>query len=382
MKWNILWIVFLCLILFRPLESIYTQKDKFLTRSYTHLYSQYKNAYDSSQYVRKKNPGVIPDETFESFAAGAFLRGLNPILIVHDHPPLGRYILSGSIIIFDNVHTAIPIALTFSLLGIFFITRLLTKNNFISLIPIGIFANESLFLSKLDYTPLPEPIQLPFIIFSFYFFLKALKEKKDLQWFIATALTLGCVISIRFFVTGAVIVASMFFLLFLKRKFDTKFKKFVLTLPLSILVLMLSYARTITDTGNPLQVFGIQKYILTYHKTKFILPFTFWDLFFFNKWHTWWGNRDILSDSQWNIFWPISFLITIIYLSYSYIRKLSLSDGEKVLIIYIVLTCAMLSTGYTSTRYFLPLLPFIYILATSFVFKILTSIYVKNANKK
>ncbi len=28
---------------------------------------------------------------------------------------------------------------------------------------------------------------------------------------------------------------------------------------------------------------------------------------------------------------------------------------------------AMLSTGYTSTRYFLPLLPFMYILALSFI---------------
>lgn len=382
MKWKALWIIILLACLLQPILSIYQQKDKFFSRGYHALYEEYKNAYDSSQYVVKKNPGIIPDETFESFAAGAFLKGLNPILIVHDHPPLGRYILSGSIAVFDNVHIAILIALGFSLIGIFMITRLLTSNIFVSLLPVGAFANESLFLNKLTYTPLPEPIQLPFIIFSFYFFLKAMKEKKDIPYFIATALSIGCVISIRFFVLGAVIAASMGLYLILRRKFDRKFKYFLCSFPLTVFVLFLSYTRTMLESKNPLQFLSIQKYILSYHSTKFILPFTFWDLFFFNRWHTWWGSRQVLSDPQWNILWPITYVISYFSAIYSYLRKIPFKDGEKVLLIYIALISIMLSTGYTSTRYFLPILPFTYILATSFVFALLNNKLVKKPKKK
>jgi hypothetical protein len=382
MKWKLAWILLLLIFLFRPLESIYQQKDKFFSTGYHKLYEGYKNAYESSQYVKKKNPGIIPDETFEAFAAGAFLKGLNPILIVHDHPPLGRYILSGSIILFDNVHTTIPIALGLSLLGVFLLTQLITKNKFVALIPVGILANESLFLNKLLFTPLPEPIQLPFIIFSFYFFIKAIEGKKDLKWFILTTLTIGCVISIRFFVLGAVIAFAMFVFLLLRKKFDSKCKKFILTLPLTVLVLMASYTKTIIDSGNPLQFLSIQKYILSYHGSKFILPFTFWDLFFFNRWHTWWGNRQILSDPQWSIIWPISYLLSVLGVIYKFIKKITIHDGEKLLLIYVLLLSLMLSTGYTSTRYFLPLIPFLYILATSITFSFIKGKYGKKHKKK
>src|SRR5258706_7290029 len=105
MKNRIICGVLLILILIRPAWLIYQTRDKFFSPSYTKQYDGFRSAYYSSQYIKKVKPGIIPDETLEAFAAGTFLRGLNPILIVHDQPPLGRYILALSIILFDNVNT-------------------------------------------------------------------------------------------------------------------------------------------------------------------------------------------------------------------------------------------------------------------------------------
>lgn len=366
-----IYIILVCLMFVRPIISVYQQKDKFFSTGYHTQYTSFKAAYGSSQYVQKKNPGIIPDETFEAFAGGFFLKGGDPILIVHDHPPLGRYFISLSILLFDNANTVIVPFLALSLMGLFLISKLVIKNVIIALIPVAIFANEPLFLNKLSFTPLPEPIQLPFIIFALYFFIRGIGEKKCIKWFILTSIMLGFVISTRFFVTGATLFVSMLLYLLLSKYARKKILLFLVFLPLSLVVLVLSYTRTILNGASILHIFGIQKYIYYYHKAQLSLPFSFWDLLMFNRWHTWWGTMSIMSDPQWIIIWPISMILTLIYLLSGIFKKISISEPEKVLIIWVIAYSLFLSLGQVSTRYFPPILPFIYILAVSFLVRIL-----------
>lgn len=350
----------------------YQNKDKFFSGGYEKQYVNLKNAYYSSQYAKKNATAIIPDETFEAFAAGAFLKGMNPIHIVHDHPPLGRYILSLSIILFDNPATIILLLMSISFLGIYLISRIVIKNIFLSLVPIAIFANEPLMLGKLLYAPLPEPIQLPFIIFSIYFFIKAIRagRRARIYLFCLVAILLGFVISIRFFVTGGVLFIAMLSYLAIFRRNMYDLLSFCVTLTLSIVVLLLSYTRTILDGYSILQIFGVQKYILAYHKSAFVHTFSFWDLILFNRWHTWWGEQKISFDPQWIVVWPISTVVSIVTGILYLFRKVKLSDAEIILFLWVSGYCLMLSTGYTSTRYFLPILPFIYILFVTGVIKI------------
>lgn len=364
-------IVFFLLILtfWQPASVIYSQRDTIFGRSYGGQYEMYKDRYYTSQYVQKKNPGIITDENLESFAAGAFLKGLNPILIVHDQPPLGRYIIAASILLFDNQRTIVIALLSFSIFGLFLIGREVFQSNILALIPLAIFVNEPLFISKIKYIPLLEPIQLPFIIFALYFFIKGLKEKNYRVWFLLTSLMLGFVISIRFFALGAVLLFSMLIILYIKEKLGKKMLIFTLALPVSLIILLLSYSVTIKSGYSPLQILGIQKYILFYHQSKFTLPFSFFDLILFNRWHTWWGDRTILSDSQWIILWPISYLLTSLFFIFSLLKKIKMNVAEAVVFTWVILYIIFLSAGFTSTRYFLPLIPFLYILAISFIKK-------------
>ena len=362
---------------------ILVAKSDIFVRNYHLQYEQLKSMYYNSQFVKKKNPGIIPDEKIYAFGGGIFLKGLNPILIVHDHPPLGRYIISFSILLFDNSST-IPIFLLFSsAIGVFLISYEIFKNKFISLVPTGIFMNEPLFLTKFSFSPLLETIQLPFIIFGIYFFIKGVSEKNFGRWFFLTSIMLGFVISTRFFIPGLFMVFAFIAYFILNKMFlNRRMILFLAYLPVCLLILISSYARTIQSGYSIWQIFGIQKYIYYYQSSKLILPFSFWDLLFFNKWHTWWGDMRILSDSNWIILWPISFLLSFILFILVLARRVGLQTGEKIVFLWIIFYMAMLSAGTATTRFFLPLSPFFYILSVSCVKKIYTIAAKKTGRSK
>lgn len=374
-RYKLFCVIFFLIAVIQPISIIYKERDTFFSKGYSQQYENFKRAYSTSQYVQKEEPGVIPDQTLESFAGGAFLRGVNPTSIIHDQPPTGRYMLSLSILLFDNANTIMVLLSFLSGLGVFLIARLVLKNTLLSLIPFVIFINEPLFLNKFYNTPLLEPIQLPFIIFSLYFFILGVTHKNYLKWFMLTSIMLGFVISIRFFVLGIFLTLAMVLYFFIKKQFNRKFFMFLLILPIAIVVLLISYTRTIQLGSSIWNIFGIQKFIYTYHEAQLSLPFSFWDLILFNRWHTWWESREILSDEQWLMLWPISMISTLVFTLLGVLRKLVIEDAEKVIILWVIIYSIFLSLGDTSTRYFAPLLPFIYIIATSFLRRTYEKIY-------
>ena len=299
------------------------------------------------------------------------MKGVNPIHIVHDHPPLGRYIVSLSILLFDNAQTIMLGLMSMTYIGIFLIGRKVMKDTLLALVPVAIFANEPLIVNKLISAPSPEPIQLPFILFAFYFFLVTIGSRQKVLFFALATLMLGFVISTRFFVTGLAILGTWsLYLLFIKRNIADLLKLY-LVLPISLIVLVLAYTKTMMEGYSVIQIFGVQKYILAYHKSAFVHAFSYWDLLLFNKWHTWWGDQKILSDPQWVVLWPIAFISGIASFIWSIAKKIKIEEGEKIIFIWILVFSAMLSTGYTSTRYFLPVLPFMYILCVSGVARLI-----------
>ena len=153
---------------------------------------------------------------------------------------------------------------------------------------------------------------------------------------------------------------------------------FLLSLPLSLVVLIASYTKTIQEGYSVLQVFSIQKYIFYYHQSKLMIYFSFWDLIMFNKWHTWWGDKRIITDSEWFILWPISILLSVLHIISALIKKINPGDCEKVIILWVICYCVLLSIGFSTTRYFLALTPFLYIIATSFVVKLFKMFYKQN----
>ncbi len=371
--YRIIFSIILILLLLRPALTLYSQKDIFISKGYSKIYNYLESSYYSSQYVQKKNPGIMPDQTFEAFVGGAFLRGVNPIHIVHEHPPLGRYIIAFSILLFDNASTLILPLLALSLITCFLIAKIVIKNSLLALVPVAIFSNDPLFISKLLYSPLLESIQLPFILLSLYFFIRGIKDEKSFRWFVVTSLMVGFVISIRFFILGMTLFCAMFLYFIIKKRFNKQFIYFVISTPISLIVLFASYTKTILDGYSVWQIMGVQKYIFYYHQTKLENSFSFWDLIFFNRWHTWWGDRSVIHDDTWFIAWPIAMFSTFSFLIASFVKIIHMNEAEKFLSIWVLVYCGLLSIGNSTTRYFLPLVPVLYILMASFLVRIIYS---------
>ena len=364
-------VILVSIILIQPISVLYSQRASFFSKGYSKIYNYLESSYYSSQYVKKENPGIMPDDTFEAFVGGAFLRGVNPINIVHEHPPMGRYIIAFSILLFDNARTLIPPLLALSLIACFLIAKIIIKNSLLALIPVVIFSNDPLFISKLQYSPLLESIQLPFILLSLYFFIKGIQDKKSFRWFALASFMVGFVISIRFFILGMTLFCAMFLYFVISKKFNKQFIYFVISTPISLIALFASYTKTILDGYSLWQILGVQKYLFYYHQTKLENSFSFWDLILFNRWHTWWGNRSIIHDNTWFIVWPIAIFSTFSFLIASLIRIVRMNEGEKFLSIWVLIYCGLLSAGNSTTRYFLPLVPVLYILMISFFVRII-----------
>ena len=316
-----------------------------------------KKVYLNSQYVSPHPSGWIPDEAVYSYAAGAYLKGVNPILVNPEQPPLGKYILSLFILLFGREKLAILVFGVLTIILFFVLARMILDDVFWALCSVALLVWERIFLEQFIYVPLLDIFQLFFIFLSFICFLKALEN----SWFFPLAtFTLGFVMAVKFWITGFLLALSyLFFLIFLLRD-ERKLFYFCLSLPLVFLPLVLSYFRLFQLGGNLRQIFAIQKWIFLYHREKVSSPFSFWLLVLCNKWHIWWGNRGFIPSVQWQITWPVSIVGSLFVIILYFLKRKVFWGNLKigVILVFISVYLLFLSFVQISPRYLLPLLPF------------------------
>jgi hypothetical protein len=343
----------------------------------TYKIDQYRRAYLNSQYVG--GPGLIPDNTVYLFAAGAYLEGISPLKINPEVPPLGIYILSLSIHIFQNTNYAIVAGGILSLSGLYLLGKVLFKKTYLALVPVLLFSSEMLFLDQFKLTPTLDIIQLPFIFFAFYFFYQAIAKQSNF-YYISAGLALGFVMGIKVMITGILIGLSWMIFLFLRRDFRAATKIVFLTGPVSVLVLLVSYSRIFLDGYSLWYFLLVQKWVLLFQQSKILYPFSAWRLLLFNQWQAWWGDMRILHTEDWRITWPIITLLSLAFITYKLIKKTKWHPLELIIAIWIIIYSAFISLGTVSTRHFLPFLPFLYLLSTK-VILMLKSNYNENSKE-
>ncbi|MFZ5845626.1 MAG: hypothetical protein ACOY0S_04115 [Patescibacteria group bacterium] len=338
----------------------------YFTPYYTEeVYRQLENTFNRSQYRQQNPSALIPDEVVFSYAAGAYLHGIDPILVNSEHTPLGKYFIALSILFFGNDRLVI---LFFSLLTLYALWRLgkeVLGDGLIALIPVVIFSFEKLFLGQLIYVPLLDIIQLPFIFLALLFFMQ---EKKG-NHFLLTALALGLVMATKTIVPALLLIIS-FILYFILRRVYRQLIYFLLHLPVTGGVLLFSYIKTFIDGYSLGDFWGFQKWIFLYQKSKLIFPFSVWRLIFLNQWQTWWGEMKIISADDWQITWPI-FTVLTLFLILRFFMGNEKPDKVLLLILWILVYGAFLSLGVVSSRFLLPFLPITYVLGTYLISRFL-----------
>lgn len=343
-------------------STVWNLRDKYLSSDYWQRFPSLKKAYYDSIYANKKG-GFLPDETLYSFNGGALIQGTSPILVNPEIPPTGKYIVGLSALIFKNEHIVIPIAGILSLILIFLLGRQIFSTSLIALIPPSLLSFEPIFKNQFIFTPLLDIIHLVFLLLSFYFFNLAFRKKKSVfVFFLFTSLFFGLFISTKFFGIGISVFLAFVAVLVINKKFK-RLKLFLISTPVSVLVLLFSYIRVLA-IGYPLsKFFGIQKWVFWYNQGHLRLPFSVWPLLLLNKWFVSWSTS-ILSDPQWRITWPI---ITVLSLStiviYFLLKEIPRKIEAEVLMIWVLLYLIFLSFGDANARYFVILIPIMYLIS-------------------
>ena len=328
-------------------------------------YERMERAYNSSQYIVANPEGVMPDNALYNFAAGYYLRGGSPILVVPEAPPLGIYFLALSLFLFQNTRVVTYFFFYLTLLAFFLLARLVLKNLNLALATTLVFSFEKLYLNQLLYTPMLNIFQLCFILFSFFFFLQWLETKKRKELVFAS-LSLGATASVMFFITALVMFASWTLFLLVKKRWPQVFSLVFWSGLSTYLVLSLSYLRVLIAEPNLFRVLKIQKWIFWFHQGKLTLVGTIWPLIFFNRWQTWWADRAIISDPQWWWGLPVLFGASFLF-SFVFFKQKRQDQKLEVIIIWFLVYSLFISFGQVNIRYLLPILPFLYLILIKFL---------------
>lgn len=347
-------VLLLSWIVFSLGQIVFDPKHQYFNRYFTEsVYQNLERLYDHSQYRQKNPTSIIADEIVFRYAAGAYVRGIDPILVNSEHTPLGKYIIGLSFLWFQNDGAAILFFAILSLFSLWVLGRQVFSDGVWALVPVALWSSEPLFQNQLRVTPLLDIIQLPFIFLSLYSFVR-----KQFFW---TGVFLGFTAATKSVVPSVLLVFT-FFIFFLLKKKTREFLQFLPWLSLSFAVLVASYTRTFMNGYSFWDFLGFQKWILLYQQSKLIFPFSFWKLMLLNKWQTWWGDMAIVQAEDWHFTWPILVIVQFVLI----IRR-KLFDPVFILLLWVLVYETFLSTGVVVTRFFLPLIPILYILSVQFV---------------
>lgn len=331
----------------------------------------WEKRYLDSQWVISDTKESIGDDGLYSYAGWEYIHGKNPTLLNAEMPPLGKYLIGISILIFKNRNIFAFLVGILVILAFYQFNFLLFKDQFWALFPTVFFSLESLFINQFR-APFLDTLYLLFIILTFKFFLQE-------EYWLA-ALFLGCAVSTKGTTsTFSLVVSTTFLFLFAVKKREKIFS-WLQSLPLSLLVLLLSYARYFLLGHSLREFFGVQKWVLNFYtsgaKGTFAMVFP---MLLLNRWHTWWGGTIKIED--WNIFWPIlsiaSLIVSPLFILKIFKQKSQTKAANKSFVKYerliflqlwTVLYIVFLSFIPVWPRYLLLVLPFQYTIS-SFLLK-------------
>jgi hypothetical protein len=354
---RIYFFIVLILILYIPVSRIIPRWSYFTDPYYTELaYKSYERAFDTSQYRQKIHPSIIPDEIVFSYAAGAYLRGMDPILVNSEHTPLGKYFLGLWIYLIHNDRFPTLIFAVLSGLSIWLLSKNILGNGVWSLLPLLLVTFDRLFMQQLDIAPLLDILQLPFIYFTLYAFSQEIKHDRYL-W---TSIWIGIVIASKTVVPGILLVFCMTCFFLLQKQYKSLYKLYV-WLPISLAILVVSYTRTFMNGYSLWDFLKFQKWIFDYQGSKLIYPFSSLRLLLFNQWQTWWEGNKVIAANDWSILWPVSTLASVVT-GILFLRMKKIKPELLILILWVGVYQAFLCLGVVSSRFFIPLLPAQYIL--------------------
>lgn len=322
------------------------------------------NRFENSQYARgEKSDFILSDAEFNAVKGYRLvIDRIDPTNFVAGHPPLANYFIGLSLLLFHNPYYFSAIFGVLSALLFFLLARYLIKNTTVAGLLTLAFVSEPLFLDQLTDSLL-DIYQLFFGLLALYFYFLWLK-KDYFSYILISQLALGLTLSTKFFFGSLPLVGA----LLLTTVFTGDFRRF-LRHTIAFAFIFVGYALGHLTYFfyhlNPLDFIRYQRYLISWWAgSSQVPPFQVFDLIFNNRWHTWWGNEEIVAVPQWRLSWPIITALSVVSLPLAIYKK---HLPALTLCFWLIPTFFLYSFSAIFPRHLLFVFPALYLLPVSFL---------------
>ena len=327
-----------------------SHKEIFYYKFNNELISRYMLSQDIPHEVPRKRL-FLSDSEIHIASGYLYVLGNNPTTFNFQHPPFIKYLYGFSILLFKNPFI-IQIIFGVALLLLTYYTSLLMFNSFLSaLFSVSLLLIDPLFID-ISSQALLDLGQAVFILLYFYLLLRNKKINSILPGII-----LGILFASKFW-TGSLFFVMIFDIYFiLKKKIDLK--DVVFHFITSFIVFSIIYFKTFFDMNGLFNIIFFElktiKYWLHHSTSQFFGSSLI--LFLTGYIKTWWGNQSVVRNNIWSLLWPIGFISCI----YQLIKNLRLFKVNNLITLIPILYLLYLGVQTPFSRYFILILPFIYI---------------------
>lgn len=298
----------------------------------------------------------------DTYLASGYLyaKGNDPTSYDMQPPPLIKYLFGYSILVFNNPYI-VQIGLGILFLCLTYLLGLKSfKTSEISLLACFFLIIDPLFLN-LTTTALLDLGQGAFLLL---YFISVVFYRKH---FIAQGVFLGLLFASKFWAGSLFFVLMLMIYLLYKRQFDLK--KYLIHLIVAFIVFSLMYVKTFVDKAGHFNIILFELKAMKYyisHGTASVFGSSLL-LFLTGYVKTWWGSGEITRTDTWSIFWVIGLIVSSVCAIREALKRRI--DVRFLMGSLPFLYLIYLGVQAPFARYFILILPFIYLMLSDFVWR-------------
>lgn len=314
----------------------------------------WKDRYDHSQWKLPRSDRGIGDEGLYLYQGYVLMKGADPTLYNAEVPPLGKYAIGASILLFGNGYLFGFLTTTAALVAFFFLaTSVLPKS--LALATTLLVAIDPLITSQFTTTML-ESLQLLFFLIICLFVLSLLKQKsvsKTPAFILAIGAVFGAFSAVKFPLLSPLLGACIGYMIWQKTKRATFVILFFLV---SFAAYLIPYLRYFFLGHTLFEWLGVQKWTINFYLHANLVPnvgsfatvvTTGWIQNLFTR-----GWQRV---PEWNPVWPLIFVTALFWCLVNWKKY-------RAFISIFLLTMILYSVIPFWTRYLVLFLPIFYLI--------------------
>ncbi len=325
-----------------------------------HFDKKLLDRYFVSQDIQHEVKGRVFLSDADVYLATGYLyaTGVDPTQGNFEHPPLIKYLFGYSALVFDNPYF---VQVAFGVLTIFLLYLLgqkLYKNRFVSFLACFLLLMDPLFLDASSQTllDLGQAALLLLYIYSILF------HNKN---YVFQGVVLGLLSGTKFWAAPLFFVLIINLYLIYKKQFNLR--KFIQHLFIAFITFSLMYLRTFIARGGFFNIVFFELKVLKFWLNHSVSSFFGSSILLFTTgfFKSWWGTKEFMIGNIWSFLWPVSLVVGIVQGSVDILKK---KITIQTLVAFIPL-CYLIFLGIQAPfpRYFLIILPFLYLTFSGWV---------------